>query len=160
MYKKVINSTPHSWRHKRARKALMDWYSDKQQALSLKIHHWRAHHRKQEAPSFHAHAYIVRALSSQVQLRLGNRFLGNSKSPLIRNKSDCLGFTSYIYCKFNLENPNPRSQQCSVALLLCISSMIPVTASDITLCLSEIQSLNALCVSIFRQVCSALLTWR
>ena len=35
------------------------------------------------------------------------RFLGNSNSSLIRTKSGSLGFTSYIYCKFNLENPNP-----------------------------------------------------
>ena len=97
-----------------------------------------------------------RASSSQVQLHLNNRFLGKSNSPLIRTKSDCLGFTSYIYCKFNLQNPKPRSQQCFVAPFLFISPMIPFTASDFMLCLSEIQSPNALRASIFRQVCSAL----
>ena len=98
-----------------------------------------------------------RASSSQVQLNLDNRLLGNWNSSLIRTKSDSLGFTSYIYCKFNLENPKPRSQQGSVAPFLCISRMIPVTASDFMLCLSEIQSPNALRGSIFRQVCGALL---
>ena len=98
-----------------------------------------------------------RASSSQVQLHLDNRFLGNSNSPLTRTKSDSLGFTSYIYCKFNFENPKPRSQQCFVAHFLCISPMIPVTASDFMLCLSEIQSPNAVCASIFRQLCGALL---
>ena len=35
-FNKVLsNSTPHSWRHELARKALLDWYSDKQHALSL-----------------------------------------------------------------------------------------------------------------------------
>ena len=90
-----------------------------------------------------------RASSSQVQLHLDTRFLGNSNSPLIRTKSDSLGFTSYIYCKFNFENPKPRSQQCFVAPFLCISSVIPVTASDFMLFLSEIQSPNALRASIF-----------
>ena len=90
-----------------------------------------------------------RASSSQVQLRLDTRFLGNSNSPLIRTKSDSLGFTSYIYCKFNFENPKPQSQQCFVAPFLCISPVIPVTASDFMLCLSEIQSPNALRASIF-----------
>ena len=90
-----------------------------------------------------------RASSSQVQLHLDTRFLGNSNSPLIRTKSDSLGFTSYIYCKFNFENPKPRSQQCFVAPFLCISPVIPVTASDFILCLSEIQSPNALRASIF-----------
>ena len=90
-----------------------------------------------------------RASSSQVQLHLDTRFLGNSNSPLIRTKSDSLGFTSYIYCKFNFENPKPRSQQCFVAPFLCISPVIPVTASDFMLCLSEIQSPNALRESIF-----------
>ena len=75
-----------------------------------------------------------RASSSQVQLHLDTRFLGNSNSPLIRTKSDSLGFTSYIYCKFNFENPKPRSQQCFVAPLFCISPIIPVTASDFMLC--------------------------
>ena len=89
------------------------------------------------------------ASSSQVQLHLDTRFLGNSNSPLIRTKSDSLGFTSYIYCKFNFENPKPRSQQCFVAPFLCISLVIPVTASDFMLCLSEIQSPNALRASIF-----------
>ena len=98
----------------------------------------------------------MRASSSHVQLHLDNRFIGNSKSPLIRTKCDSLGFTSYIYCKFNLENPNPRSQQCFVAPFLCISPMIPVTASDFMLCVSEIQSPNALRASIFGQVCGAL----
>ena len=70
-----------------------------------------------------------RASSSQVQLNLDNRLLGNWNSPLIRTKSDSLGFTSYIYCKLDLENPKPRSQQCFVAPFLCISPMIPVTAS-------------------------------
>ena len=96
-----------------------------------------------------------RASSSQVQLNLDNRLLGNYNSLLIWTKSDSLGFTSYIYCKFNLENPNPRSQQCFVAPFLCISPMIPVTASDFMPCLSEIQSPNALLASIFGQVCGA-----
>ena len=90
-----------------------------------------------------------RASSSQVQLHLDTRFLGNSNSPLIRTKSDSLGFTSYIYCKFNFENPKPQSQQCFVAPILCMSPVIPVTASDFMLCLSEIQSPNALRASIF-----------
>ena len=89
------------------------------------------------------------ASSSQVQLHLDTRFLGNSNSPLIRTKSDSLGFTSYIYCKFNFKNPKPRSQQCFVAPFLCISPVIPVTASDFMLCLSEIQYPNALRASIF-----------
>ena len=96
-----------------------------------KIHYWGAHHRKQEAPCFHGP--YSRASSSQVQLHLDTRFLGNSNSPLIRTKSDSLGFTSYIYCKFNFENPKPRSQQCFVAPFLCISPVIPVTASDFML---------------------------
>ena len=91
-----------------------------------------------------------RASSSHVQLRVDNRFLGNSNSPLIRTKSDSPGFTSYICCELNLENRNHRSQQCFVAPFLCISPMIPVTASDFILCLSEIQSPNALRASIFR----------
>ena len=90
-----------------------------------------------------------RASSSQVQLHLDTRFFGNSNSSLIRTKSDSLGFTSYIYCKFNFENPKPRSQQCFVAPFLCISPVIPVTASDFMLCLSENQSPNALRASIF-----------
>ena len=94
-----------------------------------------------------------RASSSQVQLHLDNRFLGNSNSPLIRTKSESPGLTSYIYCKFNLENPKPRSQQCFVAPFLCISPVIPVTANDFMLCLFETQSPNALRTSIFRQVC-------
>ena len=98
-----------------------------------------------------------RASSSQVQLHLDNRFLSNWNFPLIRTKSDSLEFTSYIYCKFNLENPKPRSQQCFVAPFLCIFPMIPFTASDFMLCLSEIKSQNALRASIFRQVCGALL---
>ena len=97
-----------------------------------------------------------RASSSQVQLHLDNRFLANSNSPLIRTRRDSLGFTSSIYCKFNLENPKPRSQQCFVAPFLCISPTIPFTASDFMLCLSEIQSPNALRAYIFRQVCGAL----
>ena len=90
-----------------------------------------------------------RASSFQVQLHLDTRFLGNSNSPLIRTKRDSLGFISYIYCKFNFENPKPRSQQCFVAPFLCISPVILVTASDFMLCLSEIQSPNALRASIF-----------
>ena len=90
-----------------------------------------------------------RASGSQVQLHLDTRFLGKSNSPLIRTKSDSLGFISYIYCKFNIENPKPRSQQCFVAPFPCISPAIPVTASDFMLCLSEIQSPNALRASIF-----------
>ena len=90
-----------------------------------------------------------RASSSQVQLHLETRVLGNSNSPLIRTKSDSIGFTSYIYCKFNFENPKPRSQQCFVAPFLYISPVIPVTAGDFMLCLSEIQSPNALRASIF-----------
>ena len=98
-----------------------------------------------------------RASSSQVQLNLDNRLFGNWNSPLIRTKSDSLGFTSYIYCKFNLENPKPRSQQGFAAPFLCISPVILVTASDFMLCLSEIQSPNALRAFIFRQLCGALL---
>ena len=90
-----------------------------------------------------------RASSSQVQLHLDTRFLGKSNSPLIRTKSDSLGFISYIYCKFNFENPKPRSQQCFVAPFPCISPVIPVTASGFMLCLSEIQSPNALRASVF-----------
>ena len=149
------NSTPHSWRHKRACKALLYWYSDKQHALSLKNTLLESSPQKTRSPIFPCPC--SRASSSQVQLHLDNRFLGNSNSPLIRTKSDSLGFTSYLYCKFNLENPKPRSQQCFVAPFLCISPMIPFTASDFMLCLSEVQSLNALRASIFRQVCGALL---
>ena len=101
-----------------------------------------------------------RASSSQVQLHLDNRFLGSSNSPLIRTESEPPGLTSYIYCKFNLENPKPRPQQCFVAPFLCISPMILFTASDFMLCLSEIQSPNALRTSIFRQVYGALLEWQ
>ena len=146
-------STPHSWRHKRACKALLDWYSDKQHALSLKNTLLESSPQKTRSPIFPCPC--SRASSSQVQLHLDNRSLGNSNSPLIRTKSDSLRFTSYIYCKFNLENPKPRSQQCFVAFLLCISPMILFTASDFMLCLSEIQSPNALRASIFRQVCGA-----
>ena len=149
------NSTPHSWRHKRARKALLDWYSDKQQVISLKNTLLESSSQKTRNPIFPCP--WSRASSSQVQLNLDNRLLDNWNSPLIRTKSDFLGFTSYIYCKFNLENPKPRSQQCFVAPFLCISPMIPVTASDFMLCLSEIQSPNTLHASIFRQVCGALL---
>ena len=120
-------------RHKRARKELLDWYSIGDTLL--------------EGPIFPCP--YSRASSSQVQLHLDARFLGNSNSPLIRTKSDSLGFTSYIYCKFNFENPKPRSQQCFVAPFLCISLVIPVTASNFMLCLSEIQSPNALHASIF-----------
>ena len=142
-----INSTPHSWRHKRARKELLDWYSDKQQVMSLKNTLLESSSQKTRSPIFPCP--YSRASSSQVQLHLDTRFLGNLNSPLIRTKSDCLGFTSYIFCKFNFENPKPRSQQCFVAPFLCISSVIPVTASDFMLCLSEIQSPNALRASIF-----------
>ena len=151
----VCNSTPHSWRHKRACKALLDWYSDKQPALSLKNSLLESSPQKTRSPIFTCPC--SRVSSSQVQLHLDNRFLGNSNSPLIRTKSDSLGFTSYIYRKFNFENPKPRSQQCFVAPFLCISLMIPFTLSDFMLCLSENQSPNALRVSIFRQVCGALL---
>ena len=144
------NSTPHSWRHKRARKALLDWYSDKQHALSLKNTLLESSQQKTRRPIFPCPC--SRASSSQVQLHLDNRFLDNSNSPLIRTKSDSLGFTSNIYCKFNLENQNPWSQQCFVAPFLCISPMIPYAAYDFMLCLSEIQSPNALRASIFRQV--------
>ena len=149
------NSTPHSWRHKRACKVLLDWYSDKQHALSLKNTLLESSLQKARSPIFPCPC--LRASSSQVQLHLDNRFLGNSNSPLIRTESESPGLTSCIYCKFNLKNPKPRSQQCFVAPFLCISPMIPFTASDFMLCLSEIQSLNALHTSIFRQVCGALL---
>ena len=153
---KRTNSTPHSWRHKRACKALLDWYrySDKQHALSLKNTLLESAPQKTRSPIFSC--LFSRASSSQVQLHLDNRFLDNSNSPLIRTKSNSLGFTSYIYSKFNLENPKPRSQQWFVAPFLCISPMIPFTASDFMLCLFEIQSPNALRPSIFRQVCGAL----
>ena len=128
--------------------------SDKQQVISLKNTLLESSSQKTRSPIF---PYPwSRASSSQVQLNLDNRLLGNWNSPLIRTKSDFLGFTSYIYCKFNLENPKPRSQQCFVAPFLCISPMIPVTASDFMLCLSEIQSPSVLRASIFRQVCGAL----
>ena len=129
------NSTPHSWRHKRACKALLDWYSDKQHALSLRNTLLESSLQKTRSPIFPCPC--SRASSSCVQLILDNRFLGNSNSPLIRTESESPGLTSYIYCKFNLENPKPRSQQCFVAPFLCISPMIPVTASDFMLCLSE-----------------------
>ena len=150
-----IISTPHSWRHKRARKALLDWYSDKQHALSLKNTLLESSPQKTRSPIFPCSC--SRASSSRVQLHLDNWFLSNSNSPLIRTKGDSLGFTSYIYCKFKLKNPNLWSQQCFVAPFLCISPVIPVTASDFMLCLSEIQSPNAMRASIFRLVCSALL---
>ena len=136
-------------RHKlwRARKELLDWYSDKQQVISLKNTLLESSSQKTRSPIFPCP--YSRASSSQVQLHLDTRFLGNSNSPLIRTKSDSLGFTSYIYCKFNFENPKPRSQQCFVAPFLCISQVIPVTASNFMLCLSEIQSPNALRASIF-----------
>ena len=150
----MSNSTPHSWRHKRACKALLDWYSDKQHALFLKNTLLESSLQKTRSPNFLCPC--SRASSSRVQLHLDNRFLGNSNSPLIRTESESPGLTSYIYCKFNLENPKTRSKQCFVAPFLCISPMIPFTASDFTLCLSEIQSPNALRTSIFRQVCGAL----
>ena len=149
------NSTPHSWRHKRACKALLDWYSDKQHALSLKNILLESSLQKARSPIFPCPC--SRASSSRVQLHLDNRFLGNSNSPLIRTESESPGLASYIYCKFNLENPKPRSQQCFVAPFLCVPPMIPFTASDFMLCLSEIQSPNALRTSIFKQVCGALL---
>ena len=136
------NSTPHSWRHKRAHKALLDWYSDKQHALSLKNTLLGSSSQKTRSPIFPRPCSC--ASSSQVQLHLDNRFLGNSNFPLIRTKIDSPGYTSYIYCKFNFKNPNPRSQQCFVSPFLCISPMIPVTVSDFMLCLSEIESPNAL----------------
>ena len=112
-----------------------------------------------------------RASSSQVQLHPDNRFLGNSNSPLIRTKSDSLGFTSYIYfiyiyfiyllhiftlIQFRKLEPLITAMFCCP--FLCISPMIPVTASDFILffvpnsipkCLARIY--------IFRQVCGALL---
>ena len=150
----LVNSTPHSWRHKRACKALLDWYSDKQHALSLKNTLLESSLQKTRSPIFPCPC--SRASSSQVQLHLDNWFLGNSNSPLIRTESESLGLTSHVYCKFNLENPKPRSPQCFVSPFLCISPMIPFTASNFMLCLSEIQSPNALRTSIFRQVCGAL----
>ena len=141
------NSTPHSWRHKRAHKELLDWYSDKQQVMSLKNTLLESSSQKTRSPIFPCP--YSRASSSQVQLHLDTQFLGNSNSPLIQTKSDSLGFTSYIYCKFNFENPKPWSQQCFVVPFLCISPVIPVTASDFMLCLSEIQSPNALRAFIF-----------
>ena len=130
-----------------ARKELLDWYSDKQQVMSLKNTLLESSSQKTRSPIFPCP--YSRASCSQVQLHLDTRFLGNSNSPLIRTKSYSLGFTSYIYCKFNFENPKPRLQQCFVAPFLCISPVIPVTASDFMLCLSEIQSPNALRASIF-----------
>ena len=120
--KSCTNSTPHSWSHKRAHKELLDWYSDKQQVISLKNTLLESSSQKTRSPIFPCP--YSRASSSQVQLHLDTRFLGNSNSPLIRTKSDSLGFTSYIYCKFNFENPKPRSQQCFVAPFLCISQAI------------------------------------
>ena len=145
---------PHSWRHKRACKTLLDWYSDKQHALSLKNTLLESSLQKTRSPIFPCPC--SRASGSQVQLQLDNRFLGNSNSPLIRTESESPGLTSYIYCTFNLESPKPRSRQCFVAPFLCISPMIPFTVSDFMLCLCEIQSPNALRTSIFRQVCGAL----
>ena len=133
---------------------LYSFNSDKQHALSLKNTLLESSLQKARSPIFPCPC--SRALGSQVQLHLDNRFLGNSNSPLIRTESKSPGLTSCIYCKFNLENPKPRSQQCFVAPFLCISPMILFTASDFMLCLSEIQSLNALHTSIFRQVCGAL----
>ena len=117
-----LNSTPHSWRHKRACKALLDWYSVKQHALSLKNTLLESSLQKTRSPIFPCPC--SRASSYQVQLHLDNRLLGNSNSPLIRTERESPGLTSYIYCRFNLENPKPRSQQCFVAPFLCISPMI------------------------------------
>ena len=153
--KVTLHSTLHSWRHKRACKALLDWYSDKQHTLSLKNTLLESSPQKTRSPIFPCPC--SHASSSHVQLHLDNRFLDNSNFLLIRTKSESPGFTSYIYCKFNLKNPKPQSQQCFVAPFLCISPMIPFTASDFMLCLSEIQSPNALHASIFRQVCGTLL---
>ena len=122
LYVTPFNSTPHSWRHKRARKELLDWYSDKQQVMSLKNTLLESSSQKTRSPIFPCP--YSRASCSQVQLHLDTRFLGNSNSPLIRTKSYSLGFTSYIYCKFNFENPKPRLQQCFVAPFLCISPVI------------------------------------
>ena len=149
-----FNSTPHSWRHKCACKALLDWYLDKQHTMSLKNTLLESSLQKTRNPIFPCPCLC--ALSSQVQLHLDNWFLGNLNSLLIWTESESPGLTSYIYCKLNLENPKPRSQQCFVAPFLCISPTIPFTASDYMLCLSEIQSPNALRKSIFRQVCGAL----
>ena len=133
---------------------LYSFNSDKQHALSLKNTLLESSLQKARSPIFPCPC--SRASGSQVQLHLDNQLLGNSNSPLIRTESKSPGLTSCIYCKFNLENPKPRSQQCFVAPFLWISPMIPFTASDFMLCLSEIQSLNALRTSIFRQVCGAL----
>ena len=151
----LSNSTSHNWRHKRACKALLDWYSDKQHTLSLKNTLLESSLQKTRSPIFPCPC--SRALSSQVQLHLDNWFLGSLNSLLIRTESESPGLTSYIYCKLNHENPKPRSQQCFVAPFLCISPTIPFIASDFMLCLSKIQSPNALRTFSFRQVCGDLL---
>ena len=89
-----IDSTPHSWRHKRACKALLDWYSDKQHALSLKNTLLESSLQKTRSPIFPCPC--SRASSSQVQLHLHNRFLGNSNSPANSNWK-WIPWTYFIY---------------------------------------------------------------
>ena len=126
----------------------------KQHALSLKNTPLESSPQKTRSPI--VPCPCSRASRSRVQLHLHNRFLGKSNSPLIRTKSESPAFTSYSYFKSYFENLNPWSQQCFVSPFLCIWPMILVTASDFMLCLSEIQSPNALRASIFRQVCETL----
>ena len=65
-------------------KALLDWYSDKQHALFLKNSLLESSPQKTRSPIFPCQC--SHASSSQVQLHLDNRFLGNPNSPLNRTK--------------------------------------------------------------------------
>ena len=95
-----------------------------------------------------------RTSSSQVQLHLDNRFLGNSNSPLIRTESESPRLTSYIYCKFNLEKSKPRSQQCFVASFLCISPMIPDSRQAISCFVCPKFNPQMLCAHLFLDRCA------
>ena len=94
------------------------------------------------------------ASSSHVQLYLDNWFLGNSNSLLIQTKSDSLGFTSYIYCKFNFKNPLTLDH--SNVLLPPFSAFHqwfwPVTASVFMLCPKF--NPQMLCVHLFLDRCA------
>ena len=135
-----LNSMPHSWRHECACKALLDWYSDKQHALSLKNTLLESSPQATTSPTFPCPWSCTS--SSQVQLHPNNQTLGNSNSLLIWTKSDSFGFTSYIYCKFNLHKSNHRSQQCFVTPFLSISPNYSSHGKQFHACLSEIQSPN------------------
>ena len=150
----LITFTPHSWCHKRARKALLDWYSDKQHVLSLENTLLESLQQKTRSPI--VLCPCSRASRSHVQLHLDNRFLGKSNSPLIRTKSESPGFTSYSYFKSYFENPNPWSQQCFVSPFLCISPMIPVTASVACFVCPEFNP-QMLCAHLFLDRCGGAL---